>query len=374
MLEQKKVLDALQKIEDPLSKKDIVSANLVKSLRVNENEITFILEIDPRYEVAYREVKSVAEKILNQLGHSVSAKIYLTSHSSNGEKNKSQQVPDLKIGRHPSTTEKKIKPLAVKKIIAIGSGKGGVGKSTVSANLAVALSGAGLKVGLLDADIYGPSQPMMMGIEGKPKIGGVDGKRIIPLKSFGVTIMSIGFLVPPKEAIVWRGPMLMGTLQQFIGQVDWGELDILLVDLPPGTGDVQLTLAQKCELDGAIIVSTSQDVALIDAMKAMHMFYKLNVPLIGLIENMSTYVCRKCGHEEHLFGTGGLEAESTKSGVDFLGKIPLHIDIMKSTDMGRPCVHFESDSSHAKPFKDIAKTLSQYLNLVPKEYGDKLST
>ena len=272
-------------------------------------------------------------------------------------------MPNLKIGKHPEEQQTKIKPPGVKKIIAIGSGKGGVGKSTISANLAVTMFNQGLKVGLLDADIYGPSQPMIMGIEGKPKIGGSDGKRIIPLKSFGVTIMSIGFLVPPKEAVVWRGPMLMGTLQQFIGQVEWGELDILIVDLPPGTGDVQLTLAQKCQLDGAIIVSTPQDIALIDAIKAMHMFYKLNIPLLGLIENMSTHVCKNCGHEEHLFGSGGLEKESKKSGVTFLGKIPLNVEIMKSTDLGQPSVNSDIESAHSKIFNHIAKTLAQSLSL-----------
>ncbi len=222
----------------------------------------------------------------------------------------------------------------VDRIIAVGSGKGGVGKSTVATNLAVALARQGRRVGLLDADIYGPSVPRMMGVDGRP--ASPDGQTIIPLRGHGVTLMSIGFMVEPEKAVVWRGPMLMGALQQMLGQVQWGELDILIVDLPPGTGDVQLTLCQRTRLTGAVVVSTPQDVALLDARKALDMFRTLNTPVLGLVENMSTYVCPKCGHEAHLFGHGGVEAEAARIGVPFLGALPIDLDTRLAGDGGTP--------------------------------------
>ena len=220
------------------------------------------------------------------------------------------------------------------RILAVASGKGGVGKSTVSSNLAVALARQGRRVGLLDADIYGPSQPRMMGVNRRP--ASPDGKTIIPLVAHGVTMMSIGLMLKEDEAVVWRGPMLMGALQQLLGQVAWGELDVLIVDLPPGTGDVQLTLCQKTHLTGALIVSTPQDVALLDARRAIDMFAKLKTPVLGLIENMSTYVCPNCGHEAHIFGHGGVRAEAAKLGAPFLGEIPLSLDVRLAGDAGTP--------------------------------------
>ena len=290
-------------------------------------------------------------------------KVFLTAHTASAKQDLDAKTPNLKIGRHPEPQKAKMKPPGVNKIIAIGSGKGGVGKSTLSANIAVALCQRGLRVGLLDADIYGPSQPKLMGVEGKPEIGGADGKSILPLHGYGITLMSMGFLVAADEAVVWRGPMLMGALQQFIGQVEWGELDILLIDLPPGTGDVQLTLAQKCELDGAVIVSTPQDVALIDARKAMQMFYKLDVPILGMIENMSTFVCTNCGHEEHLFGKGGVQAEAKKAKIDFLGEVPLDIKVRQSSDLGKPIVFSDFESIQSSAFVRIADKLSAMLSL-----------
>jgi ATP-binding protein involved in chromosome partitioning len=237
----------------------------------------------------------------------------------------------------------------------VASGKGGVGKSTVSATLATALAAEGRKVGLLDADVYGPSQPRMLGVSGRP--ASPDGKTILPLRNHGVTLMSLGLMTQEDEAVVWRGPMLMGALQQMLFQVQWGALDVLIVDLPPGTGDVQMTLAQKTHLNGAIVVSTPQDVALLDARKGIDMFNKLNVPIYGLIENMSTHICSNCGHEEHIFGHGGVAKEAQKMGVPLMGEIPLHLDIRTAADGGAPIVVSAPNSPQAQVFRDIAKKL-----------------
>jgi ATP-binding protein involved in chromosome partitioning len=246
------------------------------------------------------------------------------------------------------------KPLVpgVRAIVAVASGKGGVGKSTTAVNLALALRQKGLAVGLLDADIYGPSQPRMMGIKGRPQ--SPDGKTLIPLENHGLKVMSIGFMLAEEQPIIWRGPMVMGALEQMLRDVAWGELDILVVDLPPGTGDAQLTMAQRVPLAGAIIVSTPQDIALIDARKGLNMFRKVDVPVLGFIENMSYHKCPNCGHVEHIFSHGGARKEAERLGTEFLGELPLDIKIRETSDSGRPIVVSDPQSEHAQAYQRIA--------------------
>ena len=313
---------------------DLMSRDLVRALRIEGGSVHFVIEAEnPEAARALEAARAKAEAAVAAMGGVESVSVVLTAHASQPEK----APPSLKVGRHPEPRQATPNPVSgVDRIIAVGSGKGGVGKSTVASNLAVALAGEGRRVGLLDADIYGPSQPKMMGVMKRPS--SPDGKTIIPLRSHGVTLMSIGFMVEPSKAVVWRGPMLMGALQQMLGQVQWGNLDVLIVDLPPGTGDVQLTLCQRTQVTGCIVVSTPQDVALLDVRKAVDMFRTLKTPVLGLIENMSTYVCPNCGHEAQLFGHGGARAEAEALGVPFLGDIPLSLDVRVSGDEGVPVV------------------------------------
>ncbi|KIX16907.1 Mrp/NBP35 family ATP-binding protein [Paracoccus sp. 228] len=313
-------------------------ADLIRALTIDHETVRFVLEVENAATAqAMAPVEAEARARLERIPGVAKVQIVMTAPAKPAPpKAVSGQgaAPSLKIGGHPTPQAGPQAIPGVRHIIAVGSGKGGVGKSTVTSNLAVALARAGRKVGLLDADIYGPSQPRMMGVSGRP--ASPDGQRIDPMHAHGVTVMSIGLMLKEGEALVWRGPMLMGALQQLLQQVNWGELDVLLIDLPPGTGDVQLSLCQKAPVTGAIIVSTPQDVALLDARRAIDMFGKLKTPVLGLVENMSTYICPKCGHEAHLFGHGGVAAEAEALNLPFLGALPLELEVRLAGDSGRP--------------------------------------
>lgn len=324
------VLEALGRVALP-GGGDVVSRDYLRALAVEGGAVRFVLEADaPATAQMLESVRPAIEAAVRALPGVDSLSIVTTAQAPKG-------FGAPQIGGHPKPQAGPLPVPGVARIIAVGSGKGGVGKSTVSSNLAVALARAGKRVGLLDADIYGPSQPRMMGVNRRPS--SPDGKTILPLQAHGVTLMSIGLMLKEDEAVIWRGPMLMGAMQQMLGQVKWdeyGPLDVLIIDLPPGTGDVQLSLCQKTRLDGAIIVSTPQDVALLDARKAIDMFRRLGTPVLGLIENMSTYICPNCGHEAHLFGHGGVAAEATKLGLPYLGELPLDLSVRLAGDAGTP--------------------------------------
>ncbi|MGR3802897.1 Mrp/NBP35 family ATP-binding protein [Marinibacterium profundimaris] len=340
------ILAALKTIEDPAGGGDIVATGVVRALTVSaEGAVRFVLDVPAGRAEAYKPVKSAAEAKIAGVEGAGPVSVVMTAAT--------PPPPDLKPQKPEPKGPERIPGIA--HIIAVASGKGGVGKSTVASNLACALAQRGRRVGLLDADVYGPSQPRMLGVSGRP--ASPDGKTILPLRNHGVTMMSLGLMTNDDQAVVWRGPMLMGALQQMLSQVQWGALDVLLVDLPPGTGDVQMTLAQKAHVDGAVIVSTPQDVALLDARKGIDMFKQLNVPILGMIENMSTHICTNCGHEEHVFGHGGVASEAAKLGVPLLAEIPLDLQIRLASDGGAPIVVSDPDSARAAAFGTVADAL-----------------
>ena len=340
------VLEVLKGIDAPGG--DIVSSGVMRALNVDGGAVRFVMEINPADAATYEGVKTAAEAAVGALDGIDTVSIILTGHTEKAP------PPDLKPQRAAEPKGPQKVP-GIDRILAIASGKGGVGKSTVSSNLACALAQQGRRVGLLAADVYGPSQPRMLGVSGRP--ASPDGKTILPMRNHGVTMMSIGLMMNEDQAVVWRGPMLMGALQQMMTQVQWGALDVLLVDLPPGTGDVQMTLAQKFAVDGAVIVSTPQDVALLDARKGVDMFQQLHVPIVGMIENMSTHICSNCGHEEHVFGHGGVKAEAEKLGVPLLAEVPLDLQIRLAADGGAPITVSQPDSAQARAFQDVAAGL-----------------
>ncbi|MDG1744448.1 MAG: Mrp/NBP35 family ATP-binding protein [Planktomarina sp.] len=346
-IDRSDILAALARLKLP-DGGDLVSRDFIRALVVEGEVVRFVIEA-PTPEIARKlsDIRAAAEQIVMQLDGVSSVTAVVTAHEQKAP------PPNLKVGGHPKPQDGPLKVPGVDRVVAIASGKGGVGKSTVSSNLAVALAKQGRRVGLLDADIYGPSQPRMMGVSKRP--ASPDGKVIIPLQAHGVTMMSIGLMVDPNKAVVWRGPMLMGALQQMLNQVQWGDLDVLIIDLPPGTGDVQLTLCQKTVLTGAIVVSTPQDVALLDALKALDMFATLHTPILGMIENMSQYICPNCGHEAHIFGHGGVELEAQKLGLPFLGSLPLDLGVRLAGDSGTPAA--AGDGPMAQAYAELARGL-----------------
>ena len=338
------ILAALDTVTLP-GGQSLVARDMIRALYIEGDNVRFVIEAPTPEEAARMGgVRTAAEAVVGNLAGVKTVSVVLTAHGPAATPPK-DEPPSLKVGRHPTPQAGPAPVAGVYRILAIGSGKGGVGKSTVSSNLAVALAKQGRRVGLLDADIYGPSQPRMMGVSQRP--GSPDGKTIIPLTAHGVTMMSIGLMVDPDKAVVWRGPMLMGALQQMLGQVEWGQLDVLIVDLPPGTGDVQLTLCQKTQLTGAVVVSTPQDVALLDARKALDMFKSLNTPVLGLIENMSTFHCPHCGEESQIFGHGGVAEEAARIGVPMLGALPIDLDTRLAGDGGTPIAAGEGPMADA---------------------------
>ncbi|MEZ5667114.1 MAG: iron-sulfur cluster carrier protein ApbC [Alphaproteobacteria bacterium] len=320
---------------------DIVAAGMVGGIAVQDGRVSVSLEVDPAQGPALETVRQETERALRALPGVTHATAVLTAQRGGA-------AAKPAAGRGAGAT-----PPGVARIIAVASGKGGVGKSTVAVNLAVALARDGHRIGLLDADVYGPSMPRMLNINDRPD--SPDGKRLTPIKKYNINIMSIGFLVNESTPMIWRGPMVMSALEQMLRDVEWGPLDLLVVDMPPGTGDAQLTLAQRTPLSGAVIVSTPQDVALADARKGINMFKRTEVPILGIIENMSTYVCPNCGHEAHLFGHGGAKREAEALGVPFLGEIPLHLTIREKSDAGEPVALGPDDDPHAAAFRTIAR-------------------
>ena len=324
----------------------LISRDLVRALNIDDGAVRFVIEAaTPTEAQALAGDQAKVEAALRALPGVTSVQVVMTAHGP-AAKAPPALGSGVKIGQHPTPHQGGPARISgIDRIIAVGSGKGGVGKSTVASNLAVALARQGRRVGLLDADIYGPSQPRMMGVSKRP--ASPDGKIIEPLIAHGVTMMSIGLMLKDDEAVIWRGPMLMGALQQLLTQVAWGQLDVLIIDLPPGTGDIQLTLCQRTHLTGAIVVSTPQDVALLDARKALDMFQKLKTPVLGLIENMSTYICPNCGHEAHLFGHGGVAAEAARLNLPFLGELPLDLSVRIAGDAGVPIAAGEGPMAQA---------------------------
>ncbi|HUB14744.1 MAG TPA: Mrp/NBP35 family ATP-binding protein [Acetobacteraceae bacterium] len=356
--------EALRTIKDPVSGRDIVSAGLVEGIEVRGGLVQVSLLTDRAHAAAMEPVRQAAQALLAEQPGVTNAAAVLTGprQADGGGGARPGAVPRPGPagapggpGGHGPAQPGGQRPTLllpdVKAIIAVASGKGGVGKSTVAVNLAVALARQGHRVGLLDADIYGPSLPRMLGVSRKPE---VRGEKMVPLQAWGLSCMSIGFLVEEETPMIWRGPMVMGALEQMMGQVEWGALDVLVVDMPPGTGDAQLTMAQRVALAGAVIVSTPQDIALIDARRGVRMFERVNVPVLGLVENMSYYCCPNCGHRAELFGHGGARLEAQRLGTTFLGEVPLLLDIRTASDAGTPIVAAAPESEAGKAFAAVA--------------------
>jgi ATP-binding protein involved in chromosome partitioning len=339
------VLRALSGVIDPSSGRDLVSDGRVQGIHVQDGRVRFALAVRAGEGPEKEPLRHAAERAVAALPGVAGVTAVLTAERTEAP-GKPAPLGEPQKGEGISR---------VKAIVAVASGKGGVGKSTTAVNLALALKALGLTVGLLDTDIYGPSVPRLMGLSGKPR---TDGKVLLPMENYGVKCMSMGFMVDEQTAMIWRGPMVVSAITQMLGDVAWGPLDVLVLDLPPGTGDAQLTIAQRVPLTGAVIVSTPQDLALLDARRGLAMFEKVKVPTLGIVENMSTFVCPNCGHESAIFGHGGASAEAGKLGVDFLGEIPLDIAIRETSDAGTPIVAAQPDGPHARAYLEIAGKLA----------------
>ncbi len=328
---------------------DLALIGRVGGIAVKDGAVQVSLEVEPGLAEEAGDERRAIEAALTALPGVTSATVVLTAERA------AAPPPERRpTGSASGQTSGRIELPGVKSIVAVASGKGGVGKSTVAVNLAVALSRQGLAVGLMDSDIFGPSLPRMMGISGKPALAGE--KTLLPMRKWGVACMSIGFLISEETAMIWRGPMVMSAVQQLIGDVAWGELDVLLIDMPPGTGDAQLTLSQRVPLTGAVIVSTPQDIALLDARRGISMFRKVEVPVLGLVENMSVFVCPHCGEGTHIFGSGGARAEAEKLGAPFLGEAPLALELRERCDAGEPAAADDASPS-GQAFHEIAARL-----------------
>jgi ATP-binding protein involved in chromosome partitioning len=354
---ERQILDALGKVRDPDKGGDIVSLNMVSGIVIRDGNVGFAIEVEPERGPRLEPLRKAAEQAVEILPGVLSVTAVLTAESRPSQsRSPGAQQPAPHAHAHPQGPAAQIGRRGavpgVGAIVAVASGKGGVGKSTVAANLALGLKANGLSVGVLDADIYGPSMPRMLGISGRPQT--VDGKTLRPMENYGVKCMSMGFLVPEDTAMIWRGPMVMSALNQMLRDVAWGELDIMVVDLPPGTGDAQLTMAQQVPLAGAVIVSTPQDIALIDARRGLSMFQKVDVPVLGIIENMSYFLCPHCGERSDIFSHGGARREAERLGCDFLGEVPLDLAIRETSDDGNPITVSDPGSPHAQLFRDIA--------------------
>ncbi|QIG91259.1 MULTISPECIES: Mrp/NBP35 family ATP-binding protein [Bradyrhizobium] len=365
---QQQVLDCLAKVMSPRGTA-LTNANVLSAITVTDGKVFFSINVDAAEARAWESVRAQAENAVRAIPGVSVAMIALTAERKAGAAAPAPRpaggVPPASAHRHPhppgaqSPMARQAEIPGISAVIAVASGKGGVGKSTTALNLALGLRDLGLRVGLLDADIYGPSVPRLTGIREKPQLN--DDKKMIPLQRFGLSIMSIGFLVEEDTAMIWRGPMVMSAITQMLRDVAWGTLDVLVVDMPPGTGDAQLTLAQNVPLKGAVIISTPQDLSLIDARRGLAMFKKVNVPVLGIVENMSYFQCPHCGTRSDIFGHGGARHEAEKLGVPFLGEIPLHIAIRTASDSGTPVVESEPDGPHAAIYRAIGGKVREQL-------------
>jgi ATP-binding protein involved in chromosome partitioning len=365
---QEQVVEALRQVRDPDRGGDVVELGMITGLTVRDGHVGFAVEVDPQRGPALEPLRKACEDAVNALAGVLTVTAVLTAERPSQPSGGTPPPP--MAGRAPAGPGApggpgggqqggQLQLPGIKSIIAVASGKGGVGKSTTAVNLALALRRQGLKVGVMDADIYGPSIPRMLGIEGKPQS---DGEKLEPMRNHGVVCMSIGFLVDQDTPMIWRGPMVMSALEQLLRDVNWGELDVLVVDMPPGTGDAQLTMAQRVPLSGAVIVSTPQDVALLDARKGLNMFKRTEVPVLGIVENMSYFLCPHCGERSDIFSHGGARQTAAQLGVDFLGEIPLHIAIRETSDAGQPIVVSQPDSGEAQAFMAVAAAVAEKLS------------